>query len=127
MGTDRAVLVALLVGELVTNAAKHAYPEAVSGQMRVRLERIGDHAVLVSVGDDGDGLPDDFDIKSSQGFGMTIIRAFLQRSGARLVVGRFSQAQNFKSLSRWNSPFPRNAKFSAYCSTVSPIMFISCK
>ena len=96
MGTDRAVLVALLVGELVTNAAKHAYPEAVSGQIKVRLERIGDHAVLVSVGDDGDGLPDDFDIKSSQGFGMTIIRAFLQQSGARLVVGRLSPGAEFQ-------------------------------
>jgi two-component sensor histidine kinase len=37
MGTDRAVLVALLVGELITNAARHAYAGAVAGAITVRL------------------------------------------------------------------------------------------
>jgi two-component sensor histidine kinase len=95
MGTDRAVIVALLLGELVTNAAKHAYPEARSGQIRVRLARGADKAVLVSVRDDGDGLPEDFDITTSQGFGMTIIRAFLQQSRAKLIVRRLSPGSEF--------------------------------
>jgi two-component sensor histidine kinase len=95
IGTDRAVLIALLVGELVTNAAKHAYPEARSGQIRVHLERDGDNAILVSVRDDGDGLPENFDIATSQGFGMTIIRAFLQQSGAKLIVRRLSPGSEF--------------------------------
>jgi GAF domain-containing protein len=47
MSTDRAVLVALLVGELVTNAAKHAYPvdapwRSVCGVSGRRGRRVGE-------------------------------------------------------------------------------------
>ena len=95
MGTDRAVLVALLVGELVTNAAKHAYPASASGPIEVRLARVDDSSVAISVRDEGDGVPDGFDIEQSVGFGMTIIRAFLQQSGATLVVHRLSPGSEF--------------------------------
>jgi two-component sensor histidine kinase len=95
MGTDRAVLAALLVGELVTNAAKHAYPVGVRGAIGVRLERAGENAVSVSVRDEGNGLPDGFDIERSRGFGMTIIRAFLQQSGAKLVVRHLKPGAEF--------------------------------
>jgi two-component sensor histidine kinase len=90
MGTDRAVLTALLVGELVTNAAKHAYPEGTSGPIIVCLARVGDNAVSVSVRDEGHGFPEGFDIDQSGGFGMTVIKAFLQQSGATLVIHRLN-------------------------------------
>jgi two-component sensor histidine kinase len=95
IGTDRAVLVALLVGELVTNAAKHAYPKGAAGHITVRLARAGDTAVSVSVRDEGDGLPEDFDMDQSRGFGMTIVRAFLQQSGATLSVRHLHPGAEF--------------------------------
>jgi two-component sensor histidine kinase len=95
IGTDRAVLVALLVGELVTNAAKHAYPEGTAGTITVRLARAGDKAVSISVRDEGNGLPEGFDVEQSRGFGMTIIRAFLQQSGAKLAVHRLRPGAEF--------------------------------
>lgn len=94
VGTDRAVKIALLVGELVTNAAKHAYPEG-GGPIRVRLSEIAGNAVSISVHDAGKGLPEDFDIKQSRGFGMTIIRAFLQQLGAKLNVCNLSPGAEF--------------------------------
>jgi two-component sensor histidine kinase len=96
MGTDRAVLVALLVGELVTNAAKHAYPDEVAGTIRVRLAQVSDYALSVWVRDEGKGLPEGFDIKQSSGFGMTIIRAFLQQLGAMLLIHRLGPGAEFQ-------------------------------
>ena len=94
VGTDRAVKIALVVGELVTNAAKHAYPEG-GGPIRVRLSQIAENAVSISVHDVGKGLPEDFDIEQSRGFGMTIIRTFLQQLGAKLNVRNLSPGAEF--------------------------------
>jgi len=94
MSTDRAVLVALLVGELVTNAAKHAYPAGAPGHIHVHLARAGDASVVVSVRDNGMGLPPSFDPKNG-GLGMTIIDAFVQQSSAKLEIRRRSKGTEF--------------------------------
>jgi two-component sensor histidine kinase len=86
LNTDRAVSVALVVTELVTNAAKHAYPEGEGGPIRVRL-RCGDGEVTrVSVSDEGVGLPPDFEIngKARTGLGMRLVRALANQAGAQL-------------------------------------------
>ena len=44
MSTDRCVRVALLLTELVTNAAKHARP-GTACTVSVSLERVGDDAI----------------------------------------------------------------------------------
>jgi two-component sensor histidine kinase len=94
MSTDRAVLVALLVGELVTNAAKHAYPANAPGEIRISASREGDSAVLVSVRDDGKGLPENFNVKNG-GLGMTIVDAFVEQSGAKLEIKRHPEGTEF--------------------------------
>lgn len=95
LGTDRAVLVALLVGELVTNAAKHAYAGDVAGAITVRLAPEGENAALVAVSDEGMGLPGDFNPDTQGGFGMRIVRAFLQPTGAKLAVHRKTPGTEF--------------------------------
>lgn len=95
LSTDRAVLVALLVGELVTNAAKHAYPNGHPGLIRVELSPLDQKCFCVAVRDDGKGLPNDFDSEQGHGFGMTIMRAFLQQSGAELVTRRLPKGSEF--------------------------------
>jgi two-component sensor histidine kinase len=94
MNTDRAVLVALLIGELVTNAAKHAYAPEAPGGIYVRVCREGDTAVTVSVCDDGKGLPEGFNLKNG-GLGMTIVDAFVEQSSANLEVKRLSRGTEF--------------------------------
>jgi two-component sensor histidine kinase len=86
MNTDRAVLVALLLGEMVTNAAKHGYSAGVPGPIFVQLRRNGDASVTLSVRDEGKGLPADGDLRN--GLGMKIIDAFLKQSGAMLEIRR---------------------------------------
>jgi two-component system, sensor histidine kinase PdtaS len=56
MDVAQAVPVALIVVEALTNSLKHAFPEGRSGRIDVRLKR-RDDSVLVSIADDGVGLP----------------------------------------------------------------------
>ena len=86
VATDRAIPIALVLTELVTNAAKYAYPDQATGRILVRLAR-GDAACLeLSVADDGVGLPAGFDAATSRGLGMRIARALAQQVGAELRV-----------------------------------------
>lgn len=86
LSTGRAVSLALIVVELTTNALKYAYPDG-AGTVRVKLAKEGDNLV-VSVGDDGPGLPDGFSPEQSKGLGMRIIAALASQLDAKLMVRR---------------------------------------
>lgn len=108
--TDRAVLVALAVGELITNAAKHAYTGNVAGVIRVHLAIEGENSAQVAVSDDGIGLPPDFDADSKGGLGMRIVRAFLQPTGTRLAFHRRNPGTEFVMHVPINSAQPVAAR-----------------
>jgi two-component sensor histidine kinase len=93
--TDRAVPIALVVNELVTNAAKYAYRGNQSGNIWVRIVRGTDDTIKLSVRDEGRGLPADFDLSSARGFGMRIIRAFAQQLSATIEVLRLHPGTEF--------------------------------
>lgn len=84
--TDRAIPIALVVTELVTNAAKYAYADGAAGTIEVRLRRDEGDGIRLSVADSGAGLPAGFDAKSSKGLGMRITRILASQLGAELQL-----------------------------------------
>jgi two-component sensor histidine kinase len=82
---DRAVAVGLIVNELVTNAAKHAFADGRPGQITVRFNS-SDHGYKLVVEDDGKGLPADF-TSQRQGLGRGLVEAFTRQAGGSLKVG----------------------------------------
>ncbi len=86
LATDRAITVALLINELVTNVAKYAYPV---GECRVWVElaRAGD-GISVAVRDTGVGLPADFDLETGKGLGMRLVKSFTQQLAGSAEVRR---------------------------------------
>jgi two-component sensor histidine kinase len=85
ISADEAIPLGLLINELVTNAAKHAYPGG-SGTIEVSGECRG-ASLRVVVSDQGIGLPKDFDIdqpRSSLGF--KIIKSLLAQLDGRMSV-----------------------------------------
>ena len=93
--TDRAIPIALIANELITNAAKYAYSRQPGGNIRVRLARGDDGRVDLSIRDEGDGLPADFDPRSATGLGMRIVRAFSQQLNAQIAVRRLDPGTEF--------------------------------
>ena len=81
MNPDRAISLVLIVNELVTNAAKYAFPDRTDGRIWVLVQQSGNTA-LVSVRDDGVDLPNNFDLKNSKGLGMRIVAALSEQLGA---------------------------------------------
>jgi two-component sensor histidine kinase len=93
--TDRAIPIALITNELITNAAKYAYHGNPGGHVRVRLARGDDGSIHLSIRDEGEGLPADFDPRSAAGLGMRIVRAFSQQLNAEIAVRRLDPGTEF--------------------------------
>jgi two-component sensor histidine kinase len=93
--TDRAVPIALMANELITNAAKYAYQDSQSGTIWVRVGRGADDTVVLSVRDEGQGLPTDFELRSAPGLGMRILSAFSRQLNATVEVHRLEPGTEF--------------------------------
>jgi two-component sensor histidine kinase len=65
---------AVVLTELLQNAVEHGYPPGTSGgRVTIELESTT-NGISVRVHDDGVGLPDGFDLSTSDGLGLTIAR-----------------------------------------------------
>lgn len=81
--TKMAIPLGFIVNELVTNSAKHG-----DGEITIHIESSATSHVM-SVADDGPGLPAGFNPSHSKGLGMTIVRTLLRQIGGSL---RFDSA-----------------------------------
>jgi two-component sensor histidine kinase len=85
ISADKAIPLGLLINELVTNSAKHAYPDG-SGEIQVSGERRGAD-LHVEVSDRGIGLPKDFDMDQPRAsLGFKVVRSLLAQLDGRIAV-----------------------------------------
>jgi two-component sensor histidine kinase len=84
LASDRAIPIALIVNELVTNAAKYAYPGRDDGEIWVGAEKRGDGHVAVTVYDGGVGLPSGFKPAHGKSLGTRLVQALSQQLDASL-------------------------------------------
>ncbi len=75
--------IGLAVNELVTNASKHG-----ATMVQVTFERSGEKEYLLTISDDGEGLPAAFDPDSGTGLGMKVVRMVARQLGGALSVQR---------------------------------------
>lgn len=83
----RAIPCGLVLNELITNALKHAFPERKHGVVKVELRKTGDEVVL-SVADDGVGVPEAFDPGTSASLGMQLVGMLSKQLGGRFDIVR---------------------------------------
>lgn len=93
ISTDRAIALALILVELVTNAVKYAY-EGGGGPIWVAVIRDKEWVVL-SVRDEGRGLPHGFDPLRSKGLGMRIIQALAGQLEAKIEAPSRAKGAEF--------------------------------
>ncbi|MDX1522840.1 MAG: histidine kinase N-terminal domain-containing protein, partial [Anaerolineae bacterium] len=73
----QATASSLILNELLQNAIEHGFEKKRSGKIQINLEDGGDE-VIINVTDDGDGLPDDFNIDNSDSLGLNIIKILVE-------------------------------------------------
>lgn len=80
---DIAVPLGLIISELTTNSIKHAFKEIENPKIWVSLKNDSDEFRL-TVRDNGNGLPDKFNIESSSSLGHEIIVSLVEQIDAKL-------------------------------------------
>ncbi|MET0375491.1 MAG: histidine kinase dimerization/phosphoacceptor domain -containing protein [Rhizorhabdus sp.] len=79
---DRAISIGLIINELVTNAARHAFPDGRAGIVSISLAQV-DGAIELVVQDDGCGLP----VEPRAGsLGRRLISAFVREARGEMSV-----------------------------------------
>lgn len=84
--TDRAIAIALIVNELITNAAKYAYAKEAGGKIYVKVSRDNPDAFSIAVRDEGAGLGPNFDFQKARGLGMRIVTTFAKQLAAEVAI-----------------------------------------
>jgi two-component sensor histidine kinase len=89
ISADRAISSALIVNELVSNAAKHAYHGESPGRVWVSVASTGVDSFSIAVRDEGGGLPEGFEFGKGRGLGARMVRSLAgQLNGSLEVVAR---------------------------------------
>jgi two-component sensor histidine kinase len=92
---DRAISAALVVNELIANAAKHAYRGKQGGRVQVRIAGVGEDKLSISVRDEGTGLPQGFDLGRPKGLGMQIVTSFVTQLNGTIEIRHHNPGTEF--------------------------------
>lgn len=76
----------LILCEIFINAMKYAHPAGVPLLMMVDCSVAGDGRLVLSVGDDGVGLPEGFDLAANGGLGFRVMRSLAAEIGGELQI-----------------------------------------
>ena len=85
---DAAVSCGQIVNELLTNALKHAFPEGRRGNISVALSRNEMGEVVLSVTDDGVGIPSSIDMRSQATLGLRLVSLLTDQLKGTLSLQR---------------------------------------
>ncbi|MHB8056089.1 MAG: sensor histidine kinase [Candidatus Aminicenantales bacterium] len=81
--TNKALPLGLIINELIINAFKYAYPEGMSGEIRVEVKSVTGR-ICVMVSDDGVGKKPGVVSTGVGGFGTTLIETLADQIGAHV-------------------------------------------
>lgn len=86
VGLEKAIPCGLAVNELITNAFKHAFSADRNGTITVALSSDNINEVVLTIADDGVGLPPDFDIDNISSVGLRLVPLLATQLQGSLTV-----------------------------------------
>jgi len=85
IGLDHAIPCGLILNELITNSLKYGFRED-HGKVEVAIQACEPGRLLLSVADDGDGLPPGLDISNTRSLGLRIVHILVKQMDGELAV-----------------------------------------
>jgi two-component sensor histidine kinase len=82
---DQAIPCGLLVNEVITNSLKYGWDEEGTGNINIALKK-EDNTITIEIGDDGRGLPEEFDLIKSDTLGLQLIITLVEQLDGQLSV-----------------------------------------
>jgi PAS domain S-box-containing protein len=86
LGVDKAIPCGLIINELFSNALKHAFPGERSGEIRVRCHTEEGGRLVLSVADNGIGMPSGYDIRNAASLGLQLVSMLAKQLRGEAVI-----------------------------------------
>jgi two-component sensor histidine kinase len=97
LDVDKTIPCALIITELVSNSLKHAFPAGrrPKGAAEIRISMVldTDNVFLLTVSDNGVGLPEGFEIEDSDSLGLKLVGALVGQLHGSLQIERVGGAE----------------------------------
>lgn len=87
---ERAIPCGLIMNELIINAFKHAFKDNGGGIINISFRKMDDGGFLMSVSDNGRGLPENFSFSTSDSMGMIIVRELVNQLNGTVSISNSS-------------------------------------
>ena len=88
LNLETAIPFGLLLNELIANCLEHAFPDQCAGVILVSFQQAPDGLLTLLVGDDGVGLPEEFDWEHSPTLGLRLVRILTEQLQGTIQVRR---------------------------------------
>ncbi len=85
---EQAIPCSLIINELITNALKHGLQNNRDGEVFVTLERSPDNQLILSVGNSGNTVPADFDLKNPKSMGLKLVVTLVKQLKGVIEIER---------------------------------------
>ncbi len=76
---ENAIPCGLIINELVSNSLKHAFPQEKQGNIIVGLRSINEDGIVLTVKDDGVGIPEDLDMEQTDTMGLQLVKVLAEQ------------------------------------------------
>ncbi|MDG6250784.1 PAS domain S-box protein [Methanocalculus sp.] len=100
LDVDTAIYCGFIVNELISNSLKHAFKGREEGNIAISIKQNQNKCIILSVKDDGIGMPYDFDPDTAQSLGIVLLRTF-----TRQIQGRYSLSTLKGEGTQWQIRF----------------------
>jgi len=87
LAVDRAAPCGLIINELLSNSLKYAFLDNRPGRIYIRAERQPNESILLTMGDDGPGLPPDVGLWNTKTLGLRLVRTLVRQIDGELELG----------------------------------------
>jgi len=88
LGIDDAIPCGLIVNELVSNSLKYAFPDDQRGKITVRFENSDNESIVLTVADNGVGLPAGLDVTATETLGFQLVTILTRQLRGTIELDR---------------------------------------
>lgn len=82
---DTAMPCGLLITEIVSNSLKYGFPDHREGKINIDFKKVPEKKVMMTISDNGIGLPFGFEIEKSESLGMQLIIALTSQLDGEVI------------------------------------------
>ena len=109
---DTAIQCGLILNELLTNAFKYAFDDREAAKIEIEIHALNSGEFLLFVGDNGIGLPENFDPDNTETIGWRIIRALIRKLKGQIKIASDNGTKisiNFSKIKQKSAQIIKNS------------------